>query len=277
MNRVNYYNRLTPQHYQPKWADELTELGKQKMCKQKVYFFDTFEYTRWFQQHLKWKLCPGDITYVPEVPSIVKSRPIVEGNENSVVMKLDKIRHFIYVDDRKRFTDKKDMAIFRGKIGAPDTPGWKENRYQFLKKYWGHSMCNLGEIRSKHSNEEWVVEKMTIRGHLDYKFIVALEGNDVASNLKWVMSSNSLAIMPRPTCETWFMEATLIPDFHYVEIKPDFSDLEEKMRYYIEHPYKAQEIIYHAHEYVNQFKDKKREKLISLLVLKKYFDITNPV
>ena len=91
------------------------------------------------------------------------------------------------------------------------------------------------------------------------------------------MSSNSLAIMPRPTCETWFMEATLIPDFHYVEIKPDFSDLEEKMRYYIEHPYKAQEIIDHAHEYVNQFKDKKREKLISLLVLKKYFDITNPV
>ena len=49
------------------------------------------------------------------------------------------------------------------------------------------------------------------------------------------------------------------------------------MRYYIEHPYKAQEIIDHAHEYVNQFKDKKREKLISLLVLKKYFDITNPV
>ena len=49
LNRVNYYNRLTPQHYQPKWADELTELGKQKMRKQKVYFFDTFEYTRWFQ------------------------------------------------------------------------------------------------------------------------------------------------------------------------------------------------------------------------------------
>lgn len=59
----------------------------------------------------------------------------------------------------------------------------------------------------------------TIREHLDYKFIMAIEGNDVASNLKWVMSSNSLAVMPRPTCETWFMEGTLIPDYHYIEVR----------------------------------------------------------
>lgn len=78
----------------------------------------------------------------------------------------------------------------------------------------------------------------TIREHLDYKFIMAIEGNDVASNLKWVMSSNSLAVMPRPTCETWFMEGTLIPDYHYIEVKDDFSDLEEKLNYYIAHPEK---------------------------------------
>ena len=62
---------------------------------------------------------------------------------------------------------------------------------------------------------------------------MALEGIDVASNLKWVMSSNSIAVMPRPTCETWFMEGTLIPDYHYIEIKPDFSDLEERLNQYI--------------------------------------------
>lgn len=83
-------------------------------------------------------------------------------------------------------------------------------------------MCNLGEIKGRHPNKQWIVEKMTLRQHLDYKFILSLEGNDVASNLKWVMSSNSLAVMPRPTCETWFMEGRLIPNYHYVEIKPDF-------------------------------------------------------
>ena len=47
--------------------------------------------------------------------------------------------------------------------------------------------------------------------NLNYKFILAIEGYDVATNLKWIMSSNSLAVMPRPTYATWFMEGTLIP------------------------------------------------------------------
>lgn len=81
--------------------------------------------------------------------------------------------------------------------------------------------------------------------------------------------------MPRPTCETWFMEGRLIPNYHYVEIKSDFSDLIERTNYYIENPDKAQEIIDHAHDYIRQFQDKKREKLISLLVLDKYFTLTN--
>lgn len=280
IERVNYYNRFDKTHpsaMPDSWKNELIPLKAQPRCKQKVYFFDTFEYTRWFPQYLKWKLCPGDIISVPDVPSIVKSRPLVEGNENSVIMKLDKVRHFIFIRDNKSFAEKKNMAVFRGKIGAPGTDGFKGNRYRFLEMYWEHPMCNLGEIKSRYPNHGWVTEKMTLRQHLDYKFIISLEGNDVASNLKWVMSSNSLAVMPRPTCETWFMEGKLIPGYHYVEIKPDFSDLEERLNYYIEHPQEADAIISHAHEYVEQFKNAKRERLISLLVLKKYFEETNSV
>jgi spore maturation protein CgeB len=58
-------------------------------------------------------------------------------------------------------------------------------------------------------------------------------------------------------------------------VKADFSDLEERLNYYIDHPEEAETIIAHAHEYVEQFKDNKRELLISLLVLQKYFNITN--
>ena len=144
-----------------------------------------------------------------------------------------------------------------------------------MEMYFNHPMCDLGDV-SKNTTDpvEWQTEKKTIREHLDYKFILALEGNDVASNLKWVMSSNSIAVMPRPTCETWFMEGTLIPNYHYIEIKSDFSDLEERMHYYIKHTDEAQEIIDHAHIYIDQFKDKERERLISLLVLNKYFEKT---
>lgn len=55
-------------------------------------------------------------------------------------MKLNKIRHFIFVRDKKKFTEKKDMAVFRGKVTD------KEQRIKFMKMYFGHPMCDLGDI-----------------------------------------------------------------------------------------------------------------------------------
>jgi hypothetical protein len=138
--------------------------------------------------------------------------------------------------------------------------------------YFNRPMCNLGHVgRENADHPEWSLKRMNIEEHLDYKFVLCLEGYDIATNLKWVMSSNSIAVMPKPTYETWFMEGTLIADYHYIEIKKDYSDVEEKIKYYIEHTDKALRIIENAHEYIRQFQNKKREKLISLLTLKKYF------
>ncbi len=89
------------------------------------------------------------------------------------------------------------------------------------------------------------------------------------------MSSNSIAVMTRPTCETWFMEGTLRPNYHYIEVKEDFSDFEEKINHYIQHPDEAEQIVKHAHEFVAQFLDKEREKLIQLMVLDRYFELSN--
>ena len=174
---------------------------------------------------------------------------------------------FVFLNDHMEFEEKKDMAIFRGGIKS------NKNRWEFLEKYFNHPKVDAASTDD--AKPEWKGRLLTLRDHLQYKFILSLEGNDVASNLKWIMSSNSVAVMPRPTYETWFMEGTLIPNYHYIEIKPDFSDLIEKMDYYIAHPDEAKAIIRHANEYVAQFKDKKREDLISLLVLDKYFRITN--
>ncbi len=87
------------------------------------------------------------------------------------------------------------------------------------------------------------------------------------------MSSNSIAVMPKPKYETWFMEGTLIPDYHYIQVKDDFSDLIEKVSYYNNNPEAAKQLIKNANDFVAQFKDKKREKLLSLLVLKRYFEL----
>lgn len=103
---------------------------------------------------------------------------------------------------------------------------------------------------------------------------MALEGNDVASNLKWIMSSHSIAVMPRPTCETWFMEGRLQPNIHYIEVQPDFSNLIDRITYYIEHPEEAEAIVRNANQYVAQFFNREREDIISYLVLQRYFERT---
>lgn len=272
MRRVNYYCKLDKgsNFNRQVWSDKAIMLQDQPVTGQKTYYFDAMEYARYFSQDLRWILDAGDKPYVAPEPAIVKNRPIVEHNENSVILNLDKNRHFLFVRDNKPWRDKKNMTIFRGDLGPR-----KENRDVFMNRWYGHPMVDAASTNRSEQHPEWQREKLTIGDHLDFKFIMSLEGNDVASNLKWIMSSNSIAVTPCLTQETWFMEGTLIPNYHYIEVKPDFSDLEERLTYYIEHPDEAEAIIQHAHDYISQFRDEKREKLISVLVLKKYFDITN--
>lgn len=249
----------------PAETDTISDLRIKKHYK--TYGFDTHLYTRYFNPKFKINLQFGDITNIPENPSIVKSRPIGENNANSVLLKLDKIRHFTFTKDKTNFVDKKNMLVGRSKIN-------QSHRARFVKIYFEHPLCDIGNVTNKGKYPQWQAPRLTISEQLKFKFILCLEGNDVASNLKWVMSSNSIAVMPKPKYETWFMEATLLPNIHYIQIKDDYSDLEERLNYYIKHTEEALQIISHAHQYVRTFKNKEQEDLISLLVLQKYFHKT---
>lgn len=109
------------------------------------------------------------------------------------------------------------------------------------------------------------------QGDRPFSFVVYSSEIRDFGNLKWVMSSNSVGVMPRPKYESWFMEGRLQPGVHYIEIKDDYSDLEDKIQYYSTHVEEAEAIIRNAHAFVEQFRDKEREELISILVLEKYF------
>lgn len=262
--RVNYYNKLNTVNFNEKEAIAIKIYKFPKH--QCVYYFDSKEYLRYFDSDLKFYLSPGDITDIPQQPTLVKSRPISENNQNSILLKLNKIRHFNFIHDNLSYLEKEDKLIGRGGI-------WQEHRIRFYEQYFNHPLCDLGAVDGVHL-EKWKKPKITINEHLKYKFILTLEGNDVASNLKWVMSSNSIAVMPTPKYETWFMEGKLLPDVHYIHILDDYSNLEEKLNFYIQHPDKSEAIIKNAHNYIQQFLDAKKEQLISLLVLEKYFYCT---
>ena len=186
---------------------------------------------------------------------------------NSTLLNMDKIRHFVFINDHHTFQTKQNRLFYRGAI-------YQAHRTHFFEKYFNHPLCDLGHTGSKSIHKSWQKPKIGIAKHLPYKFLLSLEGNDVASNLKWIMSSNSLCVAPKMKFETWFMEGRLKGGEHFVEIADDYSDLEEKMEHFIAHPKDAMEIIHNAHQYIAQFGDKKREDIISLLVLEKYFYLT---
>ena len=272
--RAAYCCRLDPAVPVP-FPKDAPRLRDQFFPKRKhVYYFDTREVLRFFPRDLRWSFVLGDTTIVPSVPSIVKSRPIADdngsasANANSVLLCLNKVRHFTFVHDRIRFEDKIPQAIFRGVVNA------KPKRIDLFEKFFGQPGFDLGDTSSHIVRPEWIVPAISIADHLRYRFILCIEGNDVASNLKWVMSSNSIAVMPRPEFETWFLEGQLVPGRHYIEVAQDYSDLREKIKWYDAHPDECGKIIVAAHEYVSRFMDSQREKLVSLLTLDRYFKAT---
>ena len=212
--RVNYYNKLKDTSALPKKVKSLHDLKRGK--KHTTYFFDSYEVTRYFKSKLLVNFEFGDVTKVPKIPSLVKSRPIEGNNQNSVLLKLNKVRHFIFVNDTNPFKSKKNILIGRG--GVSDK---KPKRIAFYKLYFNHPLCDLGQTNQNSKYHFWYKKKMSIEKHLKYKFILCLEGIDVSSNLKWVMSSNSIAVMTKPQFETWFMEGQLLPDYDYIQINDD--------------------------------------------------------
>lgn len=276
-SRVNLYCQFNDHRDLGTEAETIGLLRKVKHGS--TYYYDSREILRWFDPTLRWNHLFGDVRDIPPYPTVVKTRSLGCDNSNSVVLKLDKCRHYVFLRDKKPFEAKVDRAIFRGYIGQ------RPNRILFCNTFANNPRIDgattlsngsifAGEKMAPSSGN--AAPRISLYQHLDYRFIMALEGNDVASNLRWIMSSNSLAVMPRPTCESWFMESRLEPGVHYVEVKEDFSDLESQMDYYSSHPREAEEMARNANRYVDQFRDLRRERYIALLVMMKYFKLTNP-
>lgn len=270
-DRVDYYCKLSRPVTLGSDSEPIGAL--QRKGNPSTYYYDSREALQWFNPELRWHYLFGDIRDIPAEPTVVKSRALGTDNCNSVLLKLDRCRHFVYINDHLQPEEKEDRAIFRGHIGT------RENRALFCRMYADNPRVDAADTlpgaTEGHKHTSQMKPMMSFYEHLRFRYIMALEGNDVASNLKWIMSSRSAAVMPKPTCETWFMEGRLVGGVHYVEIRPDFSDLEEKMDHYSNHLDELRTIVDNANRYVAQFRDPRRERYIALLVMQKYFKMTN--
>ncbi len=246
-------------------------VGEERFPRRKhTYFYDARTVLRYFPEGLRYHLVPGDVTWVPDVPAFVKSRPVAEGaaNANSVLLRLNQLRHFVRVRDPYSWEEKDGTALFRGAVHL------KPKRARLFERYFGAPGFDLGDTSRKTTREEWRAAPLPILAQLRHRYILCIEGNDVASCLKWVFASNSIAVMPRPEYETWFEEGRLEAGVHYVEVRKDYEDLPERLAECEARPDLCKAINRAEQEWAARFTDARTELLVGLGVAQRDFEAT---
>lgn len=219
----------------------------------------------------------GDINIKLNKYCLSKTRPINNPDNKNILLNLNTIRHWGALKDVDKydidFSKKTNKLIWRGSSTGKNNGN---HRFTFVKKFQNHENKNI-DIKFSHlcqvpenKNDEYILDTMSVAEQLKAKFIISLEGNDVATNLKWIMYSNSVVIMPKPTICSWFMEDHLKPNVHYIEIKPDFSDLEKVYEWCINNQDICLTISKNAKEYVKEFLNDETELIIINQVLNIY-------
>lgn len=148
---------------------------------------------------------------------ISKSRPVQ--NRCTILLPLNTRRHWRMkqVLNEESWDSKIESFVWRGVTTGSRT------RREFVHALSGEFNVRFsGVVQGKKSwirpNSEDLGKHMSRREVLKYKYVLSLPGNDVATNLKWLMMSQSVVVMPRPIVEGFLMEGLLRPYVHYVPL-----------------------------------------------------------
>lgn len=233
-------------------------------------------------QHRSFLYAPNDRVGPDKGPCLVKNRR--ESTEPVILRCFNHERHWgdVFTPDPLEFEEKKDIVFWRG-----TSSGWEfrpPSRVNLVKR-WGTKEHQSRGIDIGFSNlsqeyalpgirERWepfVKNSATIAESKTHKYLISAEGNDKDSGLNWKLASNSLVLMARPRCHSWLMESWLQPFVHYVPLLDDFSDLDEKRQWCIQHPDRCVEIIGNAHHFMQQFRNTRADQALERQVIRTYF------
>jgi len=152
--------------------------------------------------------------------------------------------------------DKKPLAFWRG---SPSGGFFPTIRYEVVQKsmesscldarfirrvnpYILYKMGVLGYTFGLDDNQYWSDEQ-TIQSHLEYKYILVIDGTCTASALQWVFASGSVPLIITHPGNEWWFKSHLKPMENYVPIEYDLSDLMSKIEWLIDNDEEAKEIV----------------------------------
>jgi hypothetical protein len=217
-------------------------------------------------------------------PAFYKTRLMSKRDDNYVLLDLNHGRHWSPMKNVASadipWASKNATLVWRGvSTGRCDT-GAENSRMMLVHKWFKSSdsridvgmtqvvqNCNIASAYKK--------GEKSMAGLLKSKYHLLVNGNDKPSGLNWVLLSNSVPFMVEPDIESWLLEASLKAWEHYIPIKPDFSDLSDKVDWAEQNDGEAERIAKAGREYVQQFGTVKEEMAVQAAVLAAYLDRTD--
>jgi hypothetical protein len=94
-------------------------------------------------------------------------------------------------------------------------------------------------------------EASSPKSQVQYKYLIAIDGNTCASSLKWQLFSNSVVLKNESDWIEWY-DTALIPYQHYIPFQADLSDLLEKIEWLKQNDNAARKIAQEAQLFVQQ-------------------------
>ncbi|MDF2096145.1 glycosyl transferase family 90 [Aquibaculum arenosum] len=190
-----------------------------------------------------------------------------------IILKLNTRRHWNFrVDlDTLSWGSKETRVVWRGAttgLAASTDP----TRLDFVKRYHGRFDVCFSALtpQADASCARYLGEKLGIRRQLRCKYVVSLPGNDVATNLKWILASNSVPIMPLPKKDSWLLESQLVPFEHFVPLREDLGDLDDIFAWCAENDRICREISENGRRYMQMFFDRANEEKLFGEIYRRY-------
>ena len=191
-----------------------------------------------------------------------------------ILLPLDYNRHYGQLKDVKAhdiaWENKKNEAVWRGGMTGIIEGGKFVYNYE-VKKTPAETCLKFERCRLVYRNQDTVGSDigfsscqeealitiegvhmmrpvLTTKEQLEYKMLISIEGNDVATGLKWNLLSSSVVLMPRPMKSIFSMEFLLEPWVHYVPL--DVDNIGKAIQWVLEHDEEAQRISQRATNFI---------------------------
>jgi len=142
------------------------------------------------------------------------------------------------LSDCQSFKDKAHGVAWRG--AATGHPWEDSARFKLIRRWHGnttHPEIDVGlsnypaDFPQEFKDTHKLADRIEVPNMTDKRYLLYVEGNDVASSGSWNLLSTSVVMMRKPTVESMALHGLLQPWVHYIPLKDDFSDLAERMEW----------------------------------------------